>query len=363
MAKTKKKTKKKAKIQEWTPESLRAAINKEFGNGTVLRGSDPSLEIKRLSTGILAIDMLTGGGFPFGRHVELFGSASVGKSTLSLMIAIMAQRLGMGIAYVDCEGSFDPVYARHLGMDTEDLFYHRQKSGEEAVAFMEFLLYAGLHKVIIMDSIASLLPKQEKEATLEAGSMGMEQAKLMSKALRKLTTANDDTLIIFINQLREAIGVTFGKKTTTSGGRAMGFYAGMRMELTKIETLKKKGKKINPKTGEISDADIPYAHRVLAQIAKDKTGGAMVGAEASFVFNYDQQRVDHIEDLIYCGRSLGLVKKSKDKWWVAGYEDEKMHGRPKFVKWLNKNRPDREELESMIGQRIALLSVPDEGED
>lgn len=351
------------KVQKLTPTQLRNLINKEFGEGTAMLGNDPSLVITRIPTGILSIDSMLSGGLPRGRHIEIYGNASVGKSTVAMKTAASAQRIGEGLAaYIDCEKTYDPEFAEHLGVDINNLDYHQQKSGEQCVAYMETLLYAGLHDVLILDSIASLLPKQEKEATLEAGSMGMEQAKLMSKALRKLTTANQKTVLIFINQLREAIGVSFGKKTTTSGGRAMGFYAGIRMEMVKVETLKSKRDMVNEKTGEITSRDVPTGHRVLVRVEKDKTGSAsQMFAETSFVFDYERSDIDQIEDLLYVGRQMGFVLKDGDYWWVDEYEDEYTHGRPKFRKWLAKNRAVAEELEERIRDRI--LNGEEEAED
>lgn len=351
--------KKKDTIEEITPDQLRKMLNDEFGPGTALLGNDERFVIKRIPTGIIAVDYMLSGGLPRNRHIELFGSHSVGKTALALKTAANAQKMGFLAAYVDAENSFDPEYAESLGVDVQALDIHPQKSGELCIRYMETLLYAGLHKVVILDSIASLLPQQEKEATIEAGSMGMEQAKLMSKALRRLTTANTDTVVIFINQLRDAIGVSFGKKTTTSGGRAMGFYAGIRLELVKVETIKKNRKVVDEKTGEIKDKEVPIAHRVLVRADKDKTGSvSRMYEETTFVFDYEKADVDHIEGLFHVGRQCGLILKKGNSWWIDGYEDEAQNGKPKFKKWLAKNRAVREELEESI-----YNGVPEDEED
>jgi recombination protein RecA len=363
MPATKKKGKKES-VQKMTPEGLRKLLNKEFGEGTARLASDPSLQIVRIPSGILAVDALLRGGFPRNRSVELSGNASVGKTTLSLKTAASAQQMDGLSAYVDCESSFDPVFAQALGVDIDALDYHRQKSGERVVAYMETLLYAGLHDVIILDSVASLLPEQEKNATLEKGSMGMEQAKMMSKAMRKLTTANHKTVLIFINQLRDNIGVSFGKKTTTPGGRALPHYSGIRIEMVKVETLKEKKKYINEKTGEISERDTPKAHRVLCRVEKDKTGSAVRPyAETTFVFDYDRADIDQIEDLLYVGRQFDLVGKDGDYWWVDGYDDESIRGRKKFKRWLSKNVAVAEELEERIREVIVSGEEEDSEED
>lgn len=351
--------KKSAIIENISPEALRKMLNKEFGAGTAMLASDPSLQITRIPTGVLPIDYMLSGGFPRNRFIELYGSESVGKTTLALKCAAQAQKMGLLAAYVDCENSFDPEFTEHIGVDIKQLDYHPQKSGELCVRYMETLLYANLHGVIILDSIASLLPEQEKNATMEAGSMGMEQAKLMSRSLRRLTTANKSTVVIFINQLRDAIGVTFGKKTTTPGGRAMPQYAGIRIEMVRTETLKKSGRHVNEKTGEVSEKDLPSGHRVLCRVSKDKTGSASKPfEETSFVFDYEKADIDDVESLIYVGRLTDYIHKDGDKWWVDGYEDEVQNGRPKFRKWLRKNRAVREELEEWI-----LFAEPESEED
>lgn len=358
------KKKGKAKVTELTPESLRVAINKHFGEGTMRMASDPSLQITRIPTGILTVDDLLGGGFARNRHAEIYGSASVGKGYLAQKLIASAQALGGRGAWVDVEKTFDPVFGARCGIDLDTMAYHEQETGPRCVDFMETLLRSRLYDVIVLDSIASLLPIQEYENDMEAGSYGMEQAKLMSKALRKLTAANSMTALIFINQTREAIGVTFGKKTTTSGGRAMGFYAGVRLEMVLTERLKRKGRVVDQKTGEIKgDGQVVYGHRVLVRGEKDKTGGlAHPQAETTFVFNYEKGRHDEIEDLIYLGRVYELIHKSGDKWWVEDYEDEKAHGRPRFKKWLRKNRAVREELEEQIRAEIGNRSEDSEEE-
>lgn len=353
------KAKSKKTIERITPEGLRKMLNKEFGADTALMASDPRFVISRIPTGVLPVDYALSGGFPRNRFIELHGPESVGKTLLSLKCAAEAQKMGLLAAYVDCENSFDPEFAEHIGVDIEQLDIHPQKSGEICIRYMETLLYGRFHGVVILDSIAALLPQQEKEATIDAGSMGMEQAKLMSKALRRLTTANKDTVVIFINQLRDAIGVQFGKKTTTTGGRAMPQYAGIRIEMIRVETMKRKMAVVDEKTGELSEKDRPYAHRVLCRVVKDKTGSSSRPfEETSFVFDYDHADIDHVESLIYVGRQAGYIHKEGEKWWVDGYEDEKQHGRPKFKKWLKKNRIVREELEEWI-----VSGSPDDDEE
>lgn len=354
----------KAKVEQITPDALQTLINKRFGAGTMLKASDPALEIERISSGILSIDMLLGGGLPRGRHIEVYGPASVGKNYFAFKVIATTQDWGGRAAFVDVEKSFDPAFAGAIGVDLDELAIHRQVHGARCVDFMETILRSRLYDVLVLDSIASLLPLADYENDMEAGSYGMEQAKLMSKALRKLTAANDRTVVIFINQTREAVGVTFGKKTLAPGGRAMAHYAGIRLDMTRTELLKRKGDVTNPSTGEITRQDIPYGHRVLVRAEKDKTGSIeRPNAETTFVFNYEKSHHDHIEDLIYLGRVHGFVHKKKsgntDRWWVEDYEDEAQVGRPKFKKWLRKNRAVADELEELI----RATAEEDDGEE
>lgn len=357
--------KKKTTVVELTPEDVRAAINKQFGPGTAKVASDPSLQITRIPTGLLAIDWRMGGGFPRNRYVELYGQEDVGKTALCYRYIANAQRLGLNCAFVDVEGTFDPEFAESLGVDLEALDYKDQHDiggAQRIVTYMQSLLMSETYDVIVMDSIAALVPKEELEADNEKGSYGMGQAKLMSYALRKLTAVNKKTSMVFINQMRENVGGgLFAPKWRTSGGRAMKFYAGIRLELAKVETLHKKGRKLDLKTGEIKDNDkISKGHRILVKVIKNKTGGnAKIGDETTLVFDYDRGDFDEVEDLIFVGRMTGLVGKKGDKWWVDGYEDDKQHGRARFKKWLRKNRAIREEL----SERISEEDWPDEDDE
>lgn len=348
-----------------TPDAVRRAINNKWGEGTMRFGSDPTLRIERIPSGILSLDVRLGGGFARGRSTEIYGPFSVGKSYTAARLIASAQELGLECAYVDAEHTFDPVYAASIGVDLDSLAYHRQVNGNRCVDFMETLLRSELYGVIVLDSIAALSPKSEQETDMEAGSMGTEQAKLMSKALRKLTTANNKTALIFINQTREAVGVMFGNRSITSGGKAMGFYAGTRIEMVRTENIKRKARVINPGNGNEQIKDVVRGHRVLVRITKDKTGGTAAHSETSFVFDYEIGGVDHVEDLVLLGREFDLVHKSGNSWWVDEYEDEKAASRSKFVKWLRRNVAVQEELEEWIRDSAAEVAdlEPEEDED
>lgn len=339
-------------VTELDGAALAREVNRKYGEGTMMFASDPSLEITRIPTGILSIDMRTGGGFARGRHIEIYGTFSAGKTYIAERLIASAQQMGLGAAYVDAEKTFDPVFATHVGVDIDTLAYHRQVHGHRCVDFMETMLRSGLYGVIVLDSIAALAPKSEVESEMEAGSMGMEQAKLMSKALRKLTTANDNTVLVYINQTRENVGVMFGKKSITSGGKAMGFYSGTRLEIVRTENIKRKARTINATNGNESMADIIKGHRCLVRVEKDKTGGSRQHATTTFVFDYDLGGIDPIEDLLYLGRVHELIGKSGNSWWVIGYEDESKPSRGKFKAWLRRNIAVQEELTEAIKETL-----------
>lgn len=192
---------------------------------------------------------------------------------------------------------------------------------------------------------------------MEEGSFGTQQAKLMSAALRRLTTANKRTVLVYINQTRENIGVMFGKKTVTSGGRAMAFYAGIRLEMVRTETVKRKAKLVDHKSNKGKTGDIVKGHRVLVRVEKDKTGGARPLSETTFVFDYDLGGIDPVEDLMYLGRMYDLIAMSGNTWTLVDYEDEAQLSRVKFKKWLRRNVAVQEELTELVRQHAQAAMV------
>lgn len=343
--------------QAMTPDMVAVMINKKWP-GAMKKASDPDLRITRIPCGILSIDMLLGGGFARRRHFEIYGGYNVGKTYTTYCLIANAQREGLHAAFLDVEGTFDPEFAEACGVDLEKLHMPEFAHGNRAIDIIETLLRSEAFDVIVLDSIAALLPKAELEMDMEGGSMGTHQAKMMSAALRRLTAANRKTVMVYINQTREAIGVMFGKRSITSGGKAMGFYAGTRLEMVRTENIKRKAKSIKASNGDEVAGEIVVGHRVLVRVEKDKTGGAKPHDETSFVFSYDLGGADPIEDLMYLGRKMRLVKKSGTAWWIEGYEDEKQTGRPAFRRWLRKNVAVAEELRDAI-----IDQVPDQDED
>ena len=332
-------------VEPKSPAQLVNMLNKKFGPGTVTTGSDPSLNIIRLPTGVLSVDYLTQGGFARGRHHELYGSANVGKTALTYYFIAESQRVGLNCAFFDVERTYDPVFAESLGVDTKKLSFKRQDlHGNELINIMEVMLRSGVYDVIVLDSIAALLPKAEADKDMEAGSYGTQQAKLMSAALRRLTAANKDTVLVYINQTRDNIGSVFAAQQMTSGGRAMGFYAGMRIELVRTQNIKRKGLAIDPATGKEVTKDIVVGHRVLLKVNKNKTGGVSPSSQGTFVFDYELEGIDPIEDMLYIGRDTGWIHTSGDTWWLEGFEEEKKNGRTRFKKWLASDQEAQETL-------------------
>jgi recombination protein RecA len=339
------------KDKEVTLLELEAALQKRFGRGVIRRASDPSLEITRIPTGVLSVDYLLGGGIARNRHTELYGQYSVGKSLLAQRTIASAQANGLRCAYVDVEGSFDPVFAEHLGVDLEELFIPDElEHGNAIVDYIEFLLRSELYDTITIDSIAALLPKEEREASSEKSTYGASQAKLMSSGLRKLTTANKKTALVWINQMRDSMSMFV--PNTTSGGRAMGFYAGARIEMNRVEIIKQSRKRRNVKTGKVDTVDVPVGHRVLLKVDKDKTGGARQFAQGTFVFNYEDSCIDEIEELIYVGSELGLVMNKGNMYAVKRFADERQNGRPRFKAWLLKQKAVQEELQELCEEQV-----------
>ena len=223
-------------------ESAMHQITKEFGAGSIMRLGDmgDKLDIDVIPTGSLALDIAVGvGGYPRGRVIEIYGPESSGKTTLALHAIAEAQKLGGVAAFIDAEHALDPMYAHHLGVDTKDLLISQPDSGEQALSICESLVRSGAVDIVVIDSVAALVPKQEIEGDISDQSVGL-QARLMSKALRKLTgiISKSRTIVIFINQIREKVGVMFGNPETTTGGRALKFYASMRIEIRRAEAIK-----------------------------------------------------------------------------------------------------------------------------
>ena len=309
-------------------------IDKQFGKGSVMRlGDDNRPPVQVIPTGSLALDVALGiGGLPRGRVIEIYGPESSGKTTVALHAVASAQKAGGNAAFIDAEHALDPVYARALGVDTDSLLVSQPDTGEQALEIADMLIRSGGIDIIVIDSVAALVPKAEIEGEMGDSHVGL-QARLMSQALRKITGALSatGTTAIFINQLREKIGVFFGSPETTTGGKALKFYASVRIDVRRIETLK--------------EAGAPVGNRTRAKVVKNKMAPPLKQAEFDIVYGKGISREGSIIDM---GVEAGIVRKS-GSWFTYG-DDQLGQGKENVRQFL----ADNPELANEIEQKILL---------
>ena len=307
-------------------------IEKQFGKGSIMRlGSDQKLDVPAISTGSLSLDMALGvGGMPRGRVVEVFGPESSGKTTLTLHIIANAQKLGGTAAFIDVEHALDPDYAKRLGVNLDTLLVNQPDAGEQALEIAELLTRSNAVDVIVVDSVAALVPRAELEGQMGDSHVAL-QARLMSQALRKLTSviAKSKTCLIFINQIREKIGVMFGNPETTPGGRALKFYSSVRVDIRRI--------------GSIKDGEQIIGNRVRAKIAKNKVAAPFKKAEFDIMFNHGISRSGDIVDL---GVEAEIVEKSGT--WFSYGEIRLGQGRENTKKFIESKPELLEEIEQAV---------------
>lgn len=313
-------------------------LDKEYGKGTVMKLSDEKvMDVPAISTGSLGLDIALGiGGLPRGRIVEIYGPESSGKTTLTMHCIAEAQRSGGIAAFIDAEHAFDKTYAEKLGIDTENLLISQPDNGEQALEIAEHLIRSGAIDIIVIDSVAALVPKGELEGEMGESKMGL-QARLMSQALRKLTGTINKTgcLCIFINQLRDKIGVMFGSPETTTGGNALKFYASVRLDIRRIGQIKE-------------SADNITGNRTKVKVVKNKVAPPFKVVEFDIMYGEGISKVGEIIDL---GVELEIVKKSGS--WFA-YEGNKLGQGRDAVKQILLDNPELcEEIEAKIRARFA----------
>jgi len=302
-------------------EMALAQIDKQYGKGSIMRmGEKKTMAIEAVPTGALALDIALGiGGIPRGRIVEIFGPESSGKSTLAMHLVAEAQRNGGICAYIDAEHAMDPIYAQAIGVDIDQLLISQPDTGEQALEIADMLVRSGAIDVIVIDSVAALTPKAEIEGEMGDSHVGL-QARLMSQALRKLTANlnKTKTIMVFINQLREKIGVMFGSPETTPGGRALKFYSSVRLDIRRIEAIK--------------DGAEVVGSRTRVKVVKNKVAPPFKQAEFDIMYGKGISREGSVLDL---GVELGIIKKS-GAWFT--YEGEQLgQGRENAKNFLNAN--------------------------
>ena len=318
-------------------------IDKQFGKGSVMRlGDDNRPPVQVIPTGSLALDVALGiGGLPRGRVIEVYGPESSGKTTVALHAVANAQKAGGNAAFIDAEHALDPVYARALGVDTDSLLVSQPDTGEQALEIADMLIRSGGIDIIVIDSVAALVPKAEIEGEMGDSHVGL-QARLMSQALRQITGALSatGTTAIFINQLREKIGVFFGSPETTTGGKALKFYASVRIDVRRIETLK--------------EAGAPVGNRTRAKVVKNKMAPPFKQAEFDIVYGKGISREGSIIDM---GVEAGIVRKS-GSWFTYG-DDQLGQGKENVRQFLVDNPELANEIEQKILVSLGIGEAPD----
>ena len=327
-------------------DAMFAQMEKQFGKGAVMRlGDRGDSNVEVVSTGSIGIDAALGiGGIPRGRIVEIYGPESSGKTTVSLHIIAEAQKLGGEAAFIDAEHALDPSYAQRLGVDIDNMILSQPDTGEQALEITEMLTRSGAIDVIVIDSVAALVPRSEIEGEMGDSYIGL-QARLMSQALRKLTgiVNKSNTIVIFINQLREKVGVMFGNPETTTGGRALKFYSSVRMEIRRGEAIKN-GTEI-------------LGNRTKAKIVKNKMAPPFKDTEFDIMYGEGISRCGEVLDY---GVLEGLIKKSGS--WFS-YEGAKIgQGRDNAKQFLQDNPEVMEQIELTIRRNLGLLPQEEAGE-
>ena len=320
-----------------------AQIEKAFGKGSIMRlGERPQQQVDTISSGAMALDIALGcGGFPKGRIVEIFGPESSGKTTVCLHVVANAQRAGGTCAFIDTEHALDPRYAKIIGVDTDNLLISQPDCGEDALNIAETLVRSGAIDVLVIDSVAALVPKAEIEGDMGDNHVGL-QARLMSQALRKLTAliSKTNTCVIFTNQIREKIGVMFGNPETTTGGRALKFYASVRLDIRRLATIK-------------SPDGSPLGNRVKVKVVKNKLAPPFMECEFDIMYNEGISRAGSLLDV-----ALDMKILEKRGSWIAMGDIQIAQGREQAKKAIDQDKALAEKLEAAIREKNPVATGP-----
>jgi recombination protein RecA len=323
-------------------EAAISQIEKDYGKGSIMRlgNRDVLVPVSVIPTGCLSLDLALGvGGFPRGRVVEVYGPESGGKTTMTLHVIAEAQRLGGIAAFIDAEHALDPIYARKLGVDVDNLLVSQPDNGEQALEIAQTLIRSNSVDVVVVDSVAALVPKAELEGDMGDPSMGL-QARLMSQALRKLTgiVAKSRTCLIFINQIREKIGVMFGNPETTTGGRALKFYASIRLDIRRIQAIK--------------EGDRVVGSRTRGKVVKNKVAAPFREAEFDILYG---EGISREGDLIDLGVDKGILEKSGT--WISFGGERMGQGRENARIFLKENKDIRDKVEGALRKKLGIPSA------
>ncbi len=317
-------------------QAAMAKIEKDFGKGSIMKLGDEQIEnVDVIPTGSLALNAALGvGGYPKGRIIEIYGPESSGKTTLAIHAIAEAQKAGGIAAFIDAEHAFDRLYAAKLGCDVDNLLISQPDNGEQALEIADQLIRSSAIDIIVVDSVAALTPKAEIEGDMGDNKVGL-QARLMSQALRKLTStiSKTNTTCIFINQLREKIGVMFGNPETTTGGNALKFYSSVRLDIRRVTTIK--------------DGDQPIGNQVRVKVVKNKVAPPFRKAEFEITFG---EGISHIGEIVDLGTELGIIKKSGS--WFSYGETKIGQGRDAVKRILKDNPELCEEIEAQITEAL-----------